>query len=239
MSTAITKLPSIVELYSEENLAIAEKENALAVILNSPPKAEWLKKHPMAKKKNAQGESVSAEYIPIERIEYLLTRIFIQWRVEIKDSKLIGNSVVVTVRLHYKDPLSGEWLWQDGIGATQLQTDAGAGAIEFDKLKSSAVQMAAPSAESYAVKDAAAKIGRIFGKDVNRREDISYTELLGKFDTPEKAVKSSLKKIIDALDTYGGKDKEAIREECNALSMSDKWTPEAIEKMAKRLGVTL
>jgi len=36
---------------------------------------------------------------------------------------------------------------------------------------------AAPAAESYAVKDAAEKIGKLFGKDMNRADKIMYDTL--------------------------------------------------------------
>jgi hypothetical protein len=124
------------------------------------------------------GTTSGVKYIPIGIIEYLLTRIFSKWRVEIKESKLLANSVQVTVRLHFLDPVSGEWDWQDGIGASPLQTDKGAGAIEFDKIKNGAVMMAAPAAESYAIKDAAEKLGKLFGKDLNRKDVIGYNSLL-------------------------------------------------------------
>ena len=99
---------------------------------------------------------------------------------------MIANSVVVTVRLHYQDVLSNETLWQDGIGAAPLQTDSGAGAIEWDKVKNDAVMKAAPAAESYAVKDAAEKIGKIFGKDLNRADKIMYDSLAGAVVTPDE-----------------------------------------------------
>ena len=70
-------------------------------------------------------------------------------------------------------------LYQDGIGACPLQTDQGAGAIEFNKIKSNAIMLAAPAAESYAFKDAAEKIGKIFGKDLNRKDEIGYMSLQG------------------------------------------------------------
>jgi hypothetical protein len=38
--------------------------------------------------------------------------------------------------------------------------------------------MAAPAAESYALKDAAEKLGRIFGKDINRKDTIDITPSL-------------------------------------------------------------
>lgn len=168
----IIKLPTMAELVKEEDY----KANALMVLLNQPPPKEWIKEHPIAKVK-VNGVNVPAKYIPRERVEYLLSRIYTKWWVEIKDVKLVANSVVVVVRLFVINPITQETEWNDGIGAAQLQTDAGAGATEFDKIKSSAVQMAAPSAETYALKDAAEKFGKLFGKDLNVA-DIDYTNLL-------------------------------------------------------------
>jgi hypothetical protein len=183
-------LPVLADLYSDTELKIAQNE--LNVLLNAPPAPVWLKEHPFAKVvKIIEGKKVSvpAKYIPIERIEWLLTRIFIRWYVEIKTVQLIANSISVTVRLYYQDVVTKEMLWQDGIGAVALQTDQGAGAIEFDKIKSSAVQMAAPSAETYAVKDAAEKIGKLFGKDINRAIQIDYTNLVGTIPKEQKEEK--------------------------------------------------
>jgi hypothetical protein len=184
------KLPVLADLYSDTELKVAQ--NDLNILLNAPPAPTWLKDHPFAKVvKIIEGKKVTvpAKYIPIERIEWLLTRIFIRWNSEIKTVQLIANSVVVTIRLYYQDVVSKEILWQDGVGAVALQTDQGAGAIEFDKIKSSAVQMAAPSAETYAIKDAAEKIGKLFGKDINRALQIDYTNLTGSIPKEEKEEK--------------------------------------------------
>ena len=159
------KLPSLNDIYSD--VESTTKNTALAVILNAEPPQAWVKIHPMTKFK----------YIPIERVEYLLTRIFGKWKVEVKESGILANSVQVIIRLHYIDPVSGDWDWQDGIGASPLQTNAGAGAIDFNQIKNAAVQMAAPAAESYAIKDAAEKLGKIFGKDLNRKDEINYQDL--------------------------------------------------------------
>lgn len=186
------KLPVLKDLYSDTELKVAQ--NDLNVLLNAPPAEAWLKEHPFAKVvKVIDGKKVTipAKYIPIERIEWLLTRIFIRWHSEIKSVQLIANSVVVTIRLYYQDVVTNEMIWQDGVGAVALQTDSGAGAIEFDKIKSSAVQMAAPSAETYAIKDAAEKIGKLFGKDINRAIQIDYTNLLNTIPKEEKESKLS------------------------------------------------
>src|SRR5690606_10221526 len=185
MSTEITKqekdtavqqvksrmLPTIDDLYQNDSLPVLNKTGIFQALVNQEPKKEWIKQHPVTRE----------AYIRIERVEWLLTNIVLKWRLEIKDSKLIGNSVVVTVRLHYFNHLENEWTWQDGIGAAPLQTDKGAGATEWDKIKSNAVQIGAPAAESYAFKDAAEKIGKLFGKDLNRKEVMTYDTLTDKY----------------------------------------------------------
>lgn len=176
-----SNLPSIAEIYSNDILPVLQKDALFQTLVNQPPKPEWIKNHPMATKKIG-NDYVPIQYIPIERIEWLLTNICLKWRVEIRESKLLGNSIMVTVRLHYFNHSSGEWDWQDGIGASPLQTDKGAGAIEFDKLKSGSVQMGAPAAESYAVKDAAEKIGKLFGRDLNRDGILDYTHISDRYE---------------------------------------------------------
>lgn len=161
------KLPTLQDLRSD--IELKADQNALNVLLNAEPPKEWIKEHPMFKK---------VRYLPIERVEYLLTRIFLKWNVEVKAVQVIANSIVTTIRLYYQDPMSDQMLWQDGIGAAPLQTDKGAGAVDFNAIKSDAVMKAAPAAESYAVKDAAEKIGKLFGKDLNRADKIMYDSLL-------------------------------------------------------------
>jgi hypothetical protein len=161
------KLPTIKEI-EKGDLAIRGKQNDLNILLNQQPPASWVKNHPMAS---------GVKYLPIEKVEFLLTKIFINWFVEVKEIQMIANSIVVTVRLNYENPVTGQMQFQDGIGAAPVHTSKGAGATEFDKILSDSVMKAAPAAESYAIKDAAEKIGRIFGKDLNRKDLINYNTL--------------------------------------------------------------
>lgn len=157
-------LPTLAELYDEHYLGCIKRDKELILLLNCNPPKSWIEEHPTAK----------VPYIPIGRIEFLLTKIFNKWWVEIRDTKLIANSIVVTVRLFYINPVTGATEWQDGIGAQPLQTDKGAGATDFNSIKSNAVSLAAPSAESYAIKDAAEKLGKMFGKDLTRKHTVEY-----------------------------------------------------------------
>jgi hypothetical protein len=190
MSTQVSKkqLPSLTELYKDVQLV--SQQNDLNILLNHSPKAEWVKEHPMA---------TGVKYIPISIIEYLLTSIFVKWRVEVKETKVIANAIQVTIRLHVQDPISGEWDWQDGIGAAPIQTKKGASATDFTQVLTDAVVKAAPAAESYAVKDAAEKFGRLFGKDLNRKEFLPYTALEGKIDLSSVDITEDQQRELYAL----------------------------------------
>jgi hypothetical protein len=182
-------LPKIEDLYADKELAV--RQNELNRLLNMPPKPEWIKLNPFAD---------NAPYLPIERVEYLLTALFLKWRLEIKEVKLLANSVVVTSRLHVLDQISGEWDWQDGVGAAPLQTAKGAGAIEFDKIKGAAVQMGAPAAESYSLKDAAEKFGKLFGKDLGRKDELNYAPMQEAKANALGPVPEELAAVIEEVD---------------------------------------
>lgn len=176
MSTAKKPLPTLAELvakFGDPNEAY--EKDSLNVLLNQQPPANWIQEHPLAKVKNDYNVEVPARYLPIDKIEYLLTRIYQNWRIEVLRECIMFNSIVVTVRLHVQNPITNEWTFQDGIGAKSVQTDKGKSAADLSAIKDAAVQMAAPAAKSYAIKDAAEHLGAIFGKDLNRKNVIQFT----------------------------------------------------------------
>jgi hypothetical protein len=195
MTNELTKrnLPKIEDLYSD--LESAYQINALNKLLNHQPKPEWVKVNPFAN---------NSKYIPIGTVEYLLTSIYLRWRLEVKEVMVIANSVVVSVKLHVLDPLTNEWDWQDGIGAAPIQTAKGASATDFTQVNTAAVQMAAPAAESYAFKDAAEKFGKIFGKDLNRKDEMNYEVMTdNKFKNEILPIPETLISVINETDKDG------------------------------------
>jgi len=163
----MSNLPTIQDIANME-VQESDKKGALNVLLNQNPPQSIVQVHPMAK----------TPYIPIQTIEFLMTKIFGEWNVEVKRESLIANSICVTVRVHYKCPLTGESLFQDGVGAQPLQTDKGKSPTDFTAIKNDSVQKALPSAESYAIKDACQKIGKIFGKDIARKSSNNYDGMM-------------------------------------------------------------
>lgn len=163
-----------------DDLQLAVERDQYNSLLNMPPRDAWIKKHPIYKVKDLTGKQVPLKYVPIWRQKLLLKTIFGGYRQEIKEVKQIANSVNAIVRVHYRDLLTGEMTWQEGVGAVSLQVDAGADTTDFSSLKSNAVMLASPAAVSYAFKSAVEQIGKIFGGDVNNYNDTDFIPIFGK-----------------------------------------------------------
>lgn len=164
MSEKKQTLPTIAELY-EDNLAVAFKNDRFNALLNLEPKKEWIKQNKYAGNSN---------YIPIGVVETLMQKIFKKYKVEVLREGAMFNAVYVTVRIHYWDGISNEWNYHDGVGAVQLQTKQGTSPADMQNINNNAVMMALPMAKSYAIKDACEHIGRLFGRDINRKDFLAF-----------------------------------------------------------------
>lgn len=163
-------MSKLIELY--ENPALMLKHDELQNFLDQDPPEAWLVEHPIIKSKNQEGKTVPYRYLPIDKIEWMLKRFFKRYRIEIVSYNTAFNGVVVHVRVHYLDPVSGEMIYQDGIGAEQLQTKTGTSPADLANINNGAIAMAFPKAKSTAIKDACDHIGRIFGGDIGRKNTI-------------------------------------------------------------------
>lgn len=159
------KLPTVAELYSDD-LQQASKNEGLNFLLNAEPKKTWIKEHPFI---------AGYLYLPIDKIEFLLRKIFKKFRIEITGQGTAFNGVWVTVRVHYYNMASGEWSYHDGIGACQLQTKKGTSPADLANINNGAVSMAFPIAKTVAIKDACDHFGKLFGCDLNRKDTIPFS----------------------------------------------------------------
>lgn len=184
-----SKAPTIQELYDNTDLAI--KQDAFMVLLNQDPPQSWVKKNPYA------GNSL---YIPIEKVEWMLRRLFKNPRFEIRQQGVMFNSCYTTVRIHYFDPVLNDWTFQDGTGASQIQTTKGSSPAEMQNIGQGAVEKALPDSYSQAIKNAAKKIGRIFGSDLNRDSPIPYTQDEKLQDLKREKEIDRLRRLIDAAE---------------------------------------
>lgn len=186
----MSNLPTLADL--NKDIQAAFKHDQLNTLLNQQPPQTWIKQNKFAN---------NSLYLPIDKVEFLLTRIFQQWRCEVIEYKQLFNSVSCHIRLHYLNPITGEWSFHDGVGAADIQVKAGSSASELQNINRNATGMALPIAKSYALKDAAHHLGKLFGKDLNRADAVEFS---GAYDMP------TLDTIIEVFEQV--KDKLTITE---------------------------
>lgn len=157
-------LPKLIDLHKEPMEAFKHDEYKL--LLNQPPHEKWIKRNKFAN---------DAQYLPIDKTEFLLDYIYTEWWPEVLCVQQIFNAVQVTVRVHYVHPVTGTERFVDGVGAEEVQTKAGASASDFSQITNKAVAKAVPIAKSEAIKDATHHLGEIFGRNLNRRDSVPYS----------------------------------------------------------------
>jgi hypothetical protein len=158
---------TITSLFKQLDLDVVPLEQ-LNVILSTPPPTTWVKQHPFIKGYN---------YLPIDKVEYLLRRCFKKYQIEVIKTAQLFNAIEVTVRVHYLNPATNEMMYHDGVGAQELQTTKGSGNLNMDmsNVNKGAVMMALPIAKSIAIKDACDHFGDLFGANLNRKDIVQFT----------------------------------------------------------------
>jgi hypothetical protein len=162
----MSNLPKLADLYEVSKVEEAFKNDQFNMLMNAEPRKEWVKQNKYAGNSN---------YIPVGIVETLLQKVFKTFTVEVIREGVMFNAVYVTVRIHLKHPVTSEMFHVDGVGAAELQTKSGASAADLSAINKGAVMMALPMAKSYAIKDAAEHIGKLFGRDLNRKETMAYS----------------------------------------------------------------
>lgn len=156
-----------------------EKSDELNFLLNQPVPKKWIAKHPFVKKQiiDANGRKIKVpyEYLPIDKVEYLLRKIFKRYRIEITNQGTSFNGVFVAVRVHYLNPIYNDWDYHDGIGAIHLQVKSGSSPSDLANINNGALSMAYPLAKTLAIKDACDMFGELFGANLNRNETLAYS----------------------------------------------------------------
>jgi hypothetical protein len=200
----------LAKIVGDDNAVDFAKRDEFLEFLNQDPPKAWLEDHPMAK---------GVKYLPIGMVELLMTKIFQQWRVEVLREGQLMNSITCTVRLHYRDPLDKSWTYQDGVAAVPAKTSKGSKASDMSEILSDAVMTGLPAAKSFAIKDAADNIGKIFGRDINRKGNLTFN--------------ASYKKSDDEVALQSIKEATTAEELDNILAAMDATTQRAFASAVK------
>jgi len=119
----------------------------------------------------------NAQYLPIEYYEMKLDEIFLGlWRSRCigEGARVMGNAIIYDIEVDFFHPIYKQWLTRAGTGAVEIQLDA-----ETKLVKGKALQKNAPAAKAEAFKNACKSIGRLFGRDLNRKDSKDFTFIYG------------------------------------------------------------
>lgn len=158
------------------DLGLAIKVDNFNALLNTPPRKEWFK------------EYKKIQYLPIDRVKNNLITIFQDYDWCIKDVKVIANSVLVYGTLSVVNPITGRTRNLDGVGAVPIQLISGSNPTDFTKIIGDAIQKNAPAADSFALKNAASKLGKLFG---GGNDEVEFVGMYSK-EVPLDDIKKSL-----------------------------------------------
>lgn len=144
------------------------KAQAFTKLLNQRPAPEKIKSH--------QGY----DYLPISVIEKDLDKLFfglVQY--ECIGYQQIFNEISCHARIKVFHPVINQWFNYDGVGSAVIQQDANTKVIDFHQFKKpNALQLTLPKAYAEAIKNAAKKIGKRFGADINRKFEDNYEPMI-------------------------------------------------------------
>lgn len=182
------------------------------LLMNKPPKQT--KKHPIIKIKTPEGTVVPYTYIPIESIHQMLDMMFMGLiNYETRSVSNFLNAVQVIVRINYFHPVFKMWMYVDGVGAASLQVNASANPSDITQIKQDAVVMALPKAETEALKNAAKKLGKKFGRELNKQDTGEYAipaQVKNMWGQEQRDNNMEKLRIIEHIE--GSKSKEELME---------------------------
>ena len=156
-------------------------ENMLPANITEVAKADFRRKmERFTSRMNEEAVEVAKhqgyEYVPISFVEKdLFKQFFGLVQYEVISYQHIFNEVACHARIKVFHPVINQWLTYDGVGSAVIQQDSGTKVIDFQHFKKpNALQLTLPKAYAEAIKNAAKKIGKRYGADLNRKFEDEY-----------------------------------------------------------------
>lgn len=112
-----------------------------------------------------------ASFLPISFVEMTLDEIFLgQWELSEVHTQQIFNEVVGTGILTVWHPVTNRPIKRAGFGAVVITQDKDAAIADFNMTKKkNALDLTFPKLKAEIVKNAAQSLGKVFGRDINRK----------------------------------------------------------------------
>lgn len=218
MSQAITKYKE----GTEEQKLFLQKVEKLNTKFNQNPESNFVT--------NFQNKF---NYLPISHLETKLDELFFgQWTTRNFKYQQICNELIGDLELVVRHPITGEEIIRSGAGSVVIMQDSGASLESFTNTKKkNALVMGFPKLKAECFKNAVQSLGKLFGRDLNRKIVDSYEALIPTTDP----VMESLDEVLKELDTYTGDDKDLIKAMCQEKMQNKEFTTEFAQEILLRI----
>lgn len=145
-----------------------------------------------------------AKTLPISFVEMTLDELFLgHWGTENFTSKVVANEVVGEIELWVIHPITGVRISRSGAAGIIIQVDKAPDdiqgkernqwALDVSNKKSNALDLGYPKLKAECVKNAAQSLGKVFGRDLNRKKSDVFNAPLKTLS--DKGFKALLEKI--------------------------------------------
>ena len=156
-----------------------KKLQNLTDLLNRKPNPSEIKKTPDGK----------ANSIPISFIEMSLDEIFFGlWETDNFKWNTVANEIVGSINLIVTHPITGKVMKRVGAAAIQIMvdkapetlvgSDRNKWALNLENKKPNALDLGFPKLKAECLKNAAQSLGKLFGRDLNRKDTDEYNPLI-------------------------------------------------------------
>jgi hypothetical protein len=117
----------------------------------------------------------NSKYVPISYVQMMLDQFFLGlWKTSEFTYQVIANEEVGKVKLEYYHPFAKTWIEREGAAAVMIQQNSGAPITDIGAKIKNTLGKDHPHLLASCVVSAARSIGKVFGRDLNRKEEDSY-----------------------------------------------------------------
>lgn len=109
-------------------------------------------------------------YLPVSFVQMKLDELFLGlWSWEVKGVQVVANEILIFGDLAIFHPIAKTWITRSGTGAAMIQQVKDAPVNDVSAKIKNTMGKDFPHAEAEAMKSAAKKFGKVFGRDLNRK----------------------------------------------------------------------
>lgn len=136
-----------------------------------------------------------ARTLPISFVEMTLDELYLGlWETTNPNYQQVFNEVIGSLVLVVTNPVTGKKQRRAGYGSVVITQDKDAQIADFNMTKKkNALDLAFPKLKAECVKNAAQSLGKIFGRDINRKKTDTFKPAL--IAIPDKALEAAIKRV--------------------------------------------